>query len=42
MIPPDVAWPEVEIAVVGVAADSEVAGPVVVFVAVASVADVVS
>lgn len=40
MIPPDVACPEVEIAVAGVAADAEVAEPVVVFLVV--VADVVS
>jgi len=40
VIPPDVACPEVRIAVVGVAAASEVAEPVVVFVAVVSVADV--
>lgn len=40
MIPPDVACPEVEIAVAGVAADSEVAEPVVAFLVV--VADIVS
>ena len=40
MIPPDVACPEVEFAVAGVAAVSEVAEPVVVFLVV--VADVVS
>ena len=40
VIPSGVACPEVEIAVAGVAAVSEVAEPVVVFVAVSSVADV--
>jgi hypothetical protein len=40
VIPSGVACPEVEIAVAGVAAVSEVAEPVVVFVAVSFVADV--